>query len=102
MMFARPDLPKIASNDPMKATPQEMKAVMEGLISYYGTYIVDDDAKIVTLRIEASSFPNLVGADNKRTITSLTADELRYENTTVLSGGRIDVTFKRASAAVTN
>jgi hypothetical protein len=96
MMFARPDLPKIASNDPMKATPQEMKAVMEGSISLYGTYTVNEAAKDITLRAESSSFPNQIGGDQKRTITSLTADELKYINTTVLSGSQIYYTMKRA------
>ena len=64
-MFARPDLPKIASRDPMRATPEENKAVMEGLIAYYGTFAVNEADKIVTFRIEASSFPNQVEADQK-------------------------------------
>jgi hypothetical protein len=102
VMFARPDLPKFTARDPMKTTPEENKAVMEGFIAYYGTYTVDEGVKVITLRVEASSFPNQVGADNKRTITSLTADELKYENTTVLSGGQIYIAFKRAPAAPTN
>jgi hypothetical protein len=102
VMFARPDLPKIASRNPMKTTPEENKAVMEGTIAYYGTYTVDEATKVITLRVEASSFPNQVGADNKRTITSLTADELKYQNTTALTGGQIYIAFKRAQAAATN
>ena len=49
----------------------------------------------LTLRIEASSFPNQVGADQKRTITELTGDQLKYENTTVMSGGQIHVALSR-------
>ena len=89
VMFARPDLPKIASRDPLKTTTEENKAVMEGTIAYYGTYSVSKSDKVLTLRVEASSFPNQVGADQKRTITELTGDQLKYENTTVLSGGQI-------------
>ena len=101
VMFARPDIPKIASNDPMKATPDEIKAVMEGSIAYYGTYTVDE-SKVVTFRVEFSSFPNQVGSDQKRTITSLTADELKYQNTTVLSGGQIYYVMKRANSGGVN
>jgi hypothetical protein len=36
------------------------------------------------------------------TITALTADELKYENTTALSGGQIHIAFKRAPAAAKN
>src|SRR5207245_126830 len=39
---AAADLPKFASNSRMKTTPEENKAVVEGLIAYYGTYTVND------------------------------------------------------------
>jgi len=97
VMFARADLPKFASRDPMKTTPEENKAVMEGTIAYYGTYTVDEATKVVTLKADASSFPNQIGVDNKRTITSLTVNELKYQNTTALTGGQIYIVFKRAN-----
>jgi hypothetical protein len=102
VMFAHPDLPKIASNNPSTPTPEELKGLVGRSIAYYGTYTVDEGAKVITLRVEASSFPNQVGADNKRTITSLTAGELKYQNTTPLTGGQIQYAFKRAPAAPTN
>jgi hypothetical protein len=40
--------------------------------SYLGTYTVDEGTKVVTLRVEASSIPNQLESDQKRTITSLT------------------------------
>jgi Lipocalin-like domain len=96
MMFARPDLPKIASKNPSNPTPEEAKAIVAGAIGYFGTYIVDEGTKVVTLRVEASSFPNQLESDQKRTITSLTGDELKYQNATALSGGQIYYVFKRA------
>src|SRR5712692_4469985 len=59
VMFARPDLPKIASNNPSTPTPEEAKAIVGGAIGYFGTYTVDETSKIITLRIESSSYPNL-------------------------------------------
>jgi len=94
IMFARPDLPKIAANSPSKPTPEEAKAIVGGAISYFGTYTVDEATKTIKLHIEASSYPNLVG-DQPRTITSLTADELKYTNPVPTTGGRIDVALKR-------
>jgi hypothetical protein len=96
VMFANPDLPKIASRDPLKTTPEENKAIMQGTIAYYGTYSVSEPDKIVTFRVEASTFPNQVGAEQKRKVTELTGDHLKYENTTVLSGGQIYVVLNRA------
>jgi hypothetical protein len=96
VMYARADLPKIAANNPSNPTPEEAKAITAGAISYFGTYTVDEATKTITLRIEASTFPNLVGPDQKRTITSLTADELKYSNPVPLTGGTIDVAMRRA------
>jgi hypothetical protein len=95
VMFARPDLPKIASNNPSTPTPEEAKAIVGGAIGYFGTYTVDEATKTITLHIEASSFPNQLGSEQKRTITALTADELKYSNPVAVSGGKIDVAMKR-------
>lgn len=96
VMFARADLPRIASNDPSSPTPEEAKAIVGGAIGYFGTYTVDEANKTVVLRIEASSFPNQLAVEQKRLITSLTAEELRYSNPVPTTGGKIDVALRRA------
>jgi hypothetical protein len=93
--LVRPDLPKVASNNPETATPEEAKAIAAGSISYFGTYTVNEADKTLTLHVEASSYPNVAG-EQKRTISSLTADELKYGNPTSTSGGEIQYVFKRA------
>ena len=96
IMFARPDLPEIASNNASTMTPEEAKAIASGSIAYFGTYTVDETSKILTLRVESSSRPNQLGIDQKRAITSLTADELTYTNLTAITGSNINIAFKRA------
>jgi len=100
LMFARADLPKIASGDPRTPTPEEAKAIATGMIAYFGSYTVDDASKTVTLRLDSSTLPNQLGVDQKRMIVSLTADELKYTNPNPVIGGKIDVAFKRATAAM--
>jgi hypothetical protein len=103
-MYARPDLPNIASKNPSTPTPEEAEAIVGGSIGYFGTYTVDEATKVVTLKIEASSFPNLVGADQKsllgidqtRAVTSISPTELKMQNATAVSGGAIYYVFKRA------
>lgn len=96
LMFARGDLPKIAAGDRAKATPEEAKTIIVGSIAYFGTYDVDDATKTITLGLESSTFPNQLGTQQTRVISSLTPTELRYENPTSTSGGQLEVVFKRA------
>jgi Lipocalin-like domain len=86
-MLARSDLPKIAAQDRRKATPQEVMTLYFGMLSNYGTYTVNEADKTITIILEASSNPNQVGVDQKRIVTSVTADELRYHNNAPTSGG---------------
>jgi hypothetical protein len=96
LIYTRSDLPKLASNDRMKATPQEAKTINDGAIAYYGTYSIDEASKTITLNIESTTFPNQLGRPQKRVINSLTADELKYSNPTATAGGQIQITLKRA------
>jgi Lipocalin-like domain len=96
VMFAKPELPKIAS-DRTKVTPQEAQAINVGSIAYFGTYTVDEPNKTVMLTIESSTFPNQLGISSKRIVTSLTADELKLTNATVVGGdGQINTAYRRA------
>jgi hypothetical protein len=90
------ELPKFASNNRMKTTPEEEKAVVEGSIAYFGTYTVNDADKTIALKIERSSFPNLNGTVGKRIVTALSADEMKYINPGPIGGGSIICSYKRA------
>ena len=52
----RSDLPKFAANVRDKGTPQENKAVVQGSISHYGTFSLNEADKTIVFRIEVSSF----------------------------------------------
>jgi hypothetical protein len=80
-------LPKFASNNRSTGTPEENKAIVTGSLGIFGTYTVNEAEKAVAWRIEASTFPNWVGQEQKRPINSLTADELRYTNPAPSVGG---------------
>src|SRR5215475_11303699 len=79
-MIMRSDLPRFASNNRAQATAEEGKAVAQGMIAFYGTYTVNEGDKTLTTLIEGSSYPNLIDGEQKRIITLLTRDELRYTN----------------------
>jgi hypothetical protein len=94
--IASNDAKKIASNNPNQANPAEFGALIPESMAYYGTYTVNEAEKVIILHLEASTFPNLVGTDQKRIITSLTADELRYTNPAAISGVQVHQVWKRA------
>ena len=50
-----------------------------------GTYTLVGN--VLTFKIEASSYPNLVGTERKVTILSLIDNELRYSNPTPSNAG---------------
>ncbi len=73
-------LPRIASNNRLAGTPEDNKAIVQGTLALFGTYEVDEQKKTLTFNIEASTFPNLAGVAQTRTIDLLTADEFRNTN----------------------
>ena len=94
LLISRPDLPKFAGNNRAKGTPEENKAVVGGMIAHYGTYKVDDKAKAIVFHIEASSFPNWNGTEQKRPY-SVTATELKWNTPAASGGGSADLVWKR-------
>ena len=91
----RPDLAKYASNNRNQGTPEEYKATVQGMISYFGTYSVSGTDLLI--HIEGSSFPNWTGTDQKRTNITVTGDELKWTQPTPSAGGApVATVWKRA------
>jgi len=95
-MISRASIPKFAAGNVNQGTAEENKAVVQGMIAYIGTWSVDDASKTLITNIEAGSYPNLNGGMQKRIITSLTADELKYTNPATTTGTSSDVIWRRA------
>jgi hypothetical protein len=94
---ASSSLPKVASNNRMTETADENKAITQGTLASYGTYTVNESEKMVVLHLDASTFPNWAGTDQKRPIKSISADELSYVNPAPTTGaGATILTYKRA------
>ena len=90
------NVPKFASNNRNSGTADENKAAVQGNIAYFGTYSMNEADSTLTLHIERCSFPNWNGTDQKRLITSLTAQELKYTNPGASIGGTAELLWKRA------
>jgi hypothetical protein len=96
LTIVRSDLPKFSGSTSDQGTAEENKAVVAGIITHFGTYSINEADRTITTHVEASSFPNITGTDQKRSIISLNADELRYANATTATGTKAEVTWKRA------
>jgi hypothetical protein len=96
IMVASADNSRIAARDPNETNQEEVGGLIAESIAYYGTYTVNEEVNVISLHLDASTFPNQVGTDQKRTITSLTADELKYSSPAVTSGVQVHQVWKRA------
>jgi hypothetical protein len=94
LLTARRGQAKFASNNRNEGTPEENKAVVQGSIAHFGTYTVNEADKTITFHIEASTFPNWDGTEQKRPFT-VNGDELKW-TTPASSGGSAEVILKRA------
>src|ERR1700730_4379907 len=86
------NLPKFASGNRNTGTPEENKAIVQGSLAHYGTYAVAD--KVVTLKVDGSTWPAWTGTDQKRTIISFTGDEIKWSLAASI-GGTAEVGWKR-------
>lgn len=98
-LLSRGDLPKFASNNRNMGSPEENKAVVQGSIATFGTYSVAGTDLII--KVENSTFPNWIGADQKRTI-AITGDQLKWTNAAGSGGGGVELVLKRAAARTAN
>jgi alpha-galactosidase len=78
------------SGDPSTATLSELSVAVNGYVAYFGTYSVDEDARVVTHHVTASVFPNWVGTDQRREIV-LDGDRLTLDSPPLLFNGRMRV-----------
>jgi hypothetical protein len=96
LIIARPDLPKFAGNKRDAGTPEENKAVLAGSLAFFGTYSVNEADNVLTLHPEASTFPNWVGADQKR-YCIVAGDEMKWTNRTPAIGAEfVELVWKHA------
>jgi len=95
LQLIRPDIPKIASKDRLSGTPEENRAVAQGVLSQFGTYSVNAAEGMLTLHVETSSFPDENGTNQERIITSFSGDNLHWTNPTPTTPGIAYSTLRR-------
>jgi hypothetical protein len=74
-----------ASKNLNTGTPEETKAALQGIVSHFGSYRVDEAKKSLVFHVEGSSFPNLEGLTQNWQIVAIT-DEVMTLNLPVSAG----------------
>ena len=92
-MLFHTDLPKIDNR--MGGTPDQNKAIAQGVIAMYGSYTVDEANKTINVKFEGSSFAKFVGTEGKRVITSINDNEFQSTNPATSTGTKADSVWKR-------
>jgi Lipocalin-like domain len=82
----RTDRPKYKSGTRMRGSIIENQATSRGVLSYFGTFSIDEKDHTLTYHVENSSFPNMIDTSEKRVFT-LADDDLKYQNPTPRRGG---------------
>jgi Lipocalin-like domain len=91
-LVTRPGRAKFVSGRRDQGTNEENKDTVQGSLGYAGTYKVADNN--VIMKIEATTYPNDQGAEQKRMFT-LTGDELKWMNPTTTTGASAVAVLKR-------
>ena len=95
-IFLRPGRPNFKANNRLQGTLEEIKAAYEGALVHYGTWSVSEADKTIIVRTEGALYPNQEETEGKRTIVNLTADELKFANSSSGAGGTSEAVFSRA------
>ena len=88
-------LPSFGSGNRSSGTADEAIAVVAGSLAHFGTYVVDEADKSLTLQIDRATFPNWEGKNTKRLFV-ITGDELRFTDPHASAGGVATTIFERA------
>lgn len=92
----RQGVPKFASKNRTKGTDEENKAAVLGSLAYFGTYTIGEADSSITVKIEASNYPNFAGETQKR-VLAFKGDELTVTNPAPSGGGGVATqAWKRA------
>jgi lipocalin-like protein len=90
------NLPKYASNDATKPSPEEAMAVASGVVAYTGTYTVDEATKTIIPAVVTATYANLVGTDQQRVVTKISDSEMEFTNPKASGGRVLYIAWKKA------
>ena len=92
-MLFHTDLPKVDNR--MGGTPDQNKAIAQGVVAMYGSFTVDEANKTIIVKFEGSSFAKFVGTEGKRLITSINDNEFQSTKPATSTGTKAESVWRR-------
>jgi hypothetical protein len=97
LIISREGLPKIAANRRDAGTPEENHAILGGMLAFYGSYKASVPDGLLMVHVEASTFPNWIGTDQRRDF-KLSGDEMTWVNRApAVKGETAKLVWRRSS-----
>ena len=90
----RSDIPRFAINSKNSGTDAENRAVIQGMLTEFGTFTLDDKNHVLIEHIVGCNFPNWDGTDVRLSF-DLKGDRLTFQNPAGPSGALAMTVFKR-------
>ena len=95
LIFIASGLPRFGSDSRSSVTADEAMTVVAGSMAHFGTYVVDEADKSLTLQVERATFPNWDGKSKRRSYV-IRGNELRFIEQHSSAGGPATTIFERA------
>jgi hypothetical protein len=95
LYLQKPDLPKFASNNRLAGSADENKAIVQGTITYFGHYSIDENSARMQIHYDGSTFPNWDGEDQVR-LVEVSGDQLEITSpVSAVGGGTVHLVLRR-------
>jgi Lipocalin-like domain len=92
-----PDIPKFASGDRSKGTPEEYKTAVTNSLGVYGTYTIDENGDFLEQHVLGSTFRDMNGSSRGRNELTEKVDGNRMtEKLKIADGVTITIVWQRA------
>jgi len=95
LIFIASGLPSFGSDNRSGVAADEAMTVVAGSMAHFGTYVVDEADKSLTLQVERATFPNWDGKSKKRSYV-IRGNELWFVEKHSSAGGPATTIFERA------
>ena len=92
-----PDIPKFASGDRSKGTPEEYKTAVTSSLGVYGTYTIDENGDFLEEHIIGSTFRDMNGSSRGRSeLTEKVEGNRMTEKLKIADGVAVNLVWQRA------